>query len=117
MLPKPWEEPTLQAIGSLDKWISENANAEYQQFHDQYNTPYISKPLANPWEIGQHLGEWEAPVTPSQAPQQFRRMWTIRTNAIEQDNNLIYAAYTVDGSTSFELGIIRRMAPTEVNYI
>lgn len=111
--PAAWEGEVEDCINQLGTWINNNYISSYPQYMSQYKDIHRTPLIDNPWEVSQHLNEWTPAITPTKEPEQFQRLWTIRTNAVEQNNMLIYVCY-VEDSVQYHLGILRRMSPGEV---
>lgn len=113
-MPDPWDNATEECIEALGAWIEKHAPASYTEYQAQYNNATIRTPLQDLWNVSELLDEWAEPVVPTADPDQFQRIYAIRTNALEQNNHLIYVSYLDDQDNS-QLGIVRKMAPSEVS--
>lgn len=88
-------------------------NHGYRVYKIQFQVDNSGKDF---WLLTYHLPDWPHSVVPTAAPEQYQRIYAIRTNPIEQDNHLVYVAYTLDEKT-MELGIVRELHPTQVEIL
>lgn len=104
------------AIKSLSEYIQSHSPKSLINFHKYYNENEYQPPrYENYWELSGQLPNWAAPLIVPETIQ-LQPIYAIRTNAIEQENHLVYIAYTLD-NVNLCLGIVREMHPDHVSQL
>jgi hypothetical protein len=106
MMPLSYSTQQDAAMQQMRSFLS-NTPSHLKAFDDMYDTPFVTRPIADFWQLTQHLPQFPSIVVPAQTIQN-RAIYNIRTSEIEQNGQLQYIAYVTQDDHKICLGIAKK---------